>query len=96
MFYSDPVGSRLHEREYRRTCDAYLAAVHRLLQAMTRWQAAGPPLESGPRGEIVAWTPDQISAAINAATAWQALVSRRLEYESAIRDYRRPERRSLT
>jgi hypothetical protein len=82
------VGPRPREHDYRRSRDAYLAAARRLVDAMARWRAVAPPLEPGPRGDVPAWTPDQMSATINAATAWQALVSRRLDYEAAIRDYR--------
>lgn len=90
MFYTCRVGP--HDREYRRARDAYLVAARRLIRAMADWQAVAPPLEPGPRGEIPAWTPEQLSVTINAATAWQSLVSRRLDYESAIRHYRRPDR----
>jgi hypothetical protein len=85
MYYTCQV---THEQGYRRTRDAYLTAARRLISAMERWRAVAPPLEPGPRGEIPAWTPEQLSATINAATAWQALVTRRLDYESAVRDYR--------
>jgi hypothetical protein len=81
------MGSTRHEREWWRARAGDLRAVRDLRQAARAWNALSVPLE--PRGgDLPPWTKDQILATIALARAWQALITKRHDYESATREHR--------
>lgn len=81
------MGPTRWERECRRARARYVAAARQLTQAISAWEELDVHLLPGPDGELPAWSGPQIRAAIDTARAWQALVTRRLEYEAVRRDH---------
>ena len=74
-----------YEREVRRARAAYVGALRRLAGAMTSFNAAAVPLDPEPGGQIPPWTDADAQVMEQCATAWQEIVARRREYDSAVR-----------
>jgi hypothetical protein len=74
---------------YGRGVDAartrYVAATHRLEEAIGVWRAAAVPVEVA-EGSVPVWTAEQAAAAERVAAAFADLVASRQEWDETLRD----------